>query len=230
MQNGKYKYEIHCHTDETSNCGRVPAKELVELYKSKGYDGIVITDHYSQMTFKGAHCLKAGKEYDKFLKGYRTAKKYESDDFTVLLGMEIRGFCSAIDFLVYGVSEEFVKNVGNLLFKYSRRFHKIAKKKGFLVIGAHPYRMFPIKPNKKAIDGVEILNGKESDKNNQKAKKWAEKHGFKIQTVGSDFHRTTHKKFCAILTEKPIKTNTDLLEILKTGNFETYIEIEETYG
>lgn len=220
MENGKYKYEIHCHTDETSNCGRVPAKELVEIYKSKGYDGVVITDHYSQMTFKKTDAFRAGKLWERFLKGYRAAKEAAGDDFTVLLGMEIRGVCSPIDFLVYGVTEEFIEKSGNLLFKYSHRFYKIAKKNGMLIVGAHPYRMFPVKPGSAVIDGVEVYNGKESNENNAKAFEWAKKQGKTILTSGSDFHRTTHKHFSGILTDEPIKTNDDLLRILKSGKFE----------
>lgn len=221
MENGKYKYEIHCHTDETSNCGRVPAARLVEIYKERGYDGVVITDHYSQMTFKEKDAFKAGKLYDQFLLGYRTAKEAAGDDFTVLLGMELRGWCSAIDFLVYGMTEDFVKSNGNLLFKYCHRFYKLAKKNGFLIIGPHPYRMFPIRPSLHAVDGIEIYNGKESKEHNQKALAWAKKHNVKIMTSGSDFHRDTHTNFSGILTDEPIKTNDDLIRILKSGNYET---------
>lgn len=220
MENGKYKYEIHCHTDETSNCGRVPAAQLVEIFKSKGYDGAVITDHYSQMTFKGFDVFKAGKMYDKFLLGYRTAKQAAGDDFTVLLGMEIRGVCSPIDYLVYGVTEDFVKSSGNMLFKYAHGFYKLAQKNNMLVIAAHPYRMYPVLPRYNDVDGAEIFNGKESDENNAKALLWAKKHNFKILTSGSDFHRTTHQNFRGILTDEPIKTNDDLLRILRSGQYE----------
>lgn len=219
MENGKYKYEIHCHTDETSNCGRVPAAELVELYKSKGYDGVVITDHYSRMTYKRKlQFLHPDNEH--FLEGYRNAKAAAGENFTVLLGMEKRAFASPIDYLVYGMTEEFVLSHGNLVFRYIHLFRHWAKKAGFIIVGAHPYRMFPSMPILHCIDGVEVYNGKESRENNQKALKWAEKHGKTIMTSGSDFHRTTHTNFSGILTEEPIRTNDDLLRILKSGKFE----------
>ena len=218
MENGKYKYELHCHTDEVSNCGRVPGAELVEIFKSKGYDGVVITDHYSQMTYPRLKCLHPDNEH--FLEGYLNAKEAAGDDFTVLLGMEIRGFCSPIDFLVYGVTEDFVRNAGNLIFKYSHRFYRIAKKNNMLVIGAHPYRMFPVLPGYRVIDGAEVYNSKESADNNAKALAWAKKHNLAILTSGSDFHRKTHSAFGGILTDEPIKSNEDLLRILKSGRFE----------
>ncbi len=226
MENGKYKYEIHCHTDETSWCGKVPADELVEIYKSKGYDGVVITDHYSQMTFREFKIFKSRYMAEKFLRGYRKAKAAAGDDFTVLLGMELRGWNSAIDYLVYGVTEEFIENSGNLLFKYARRFYKIAKANGFLVIAPHPYRMNPFMPALKCIDGCEIYNSKESAENNANAAKWADKHNLKIRTSGTDFHRRTHEKFSGILTDERITSNDDLLRILRSGNFELILNGE----
>ena len=223
MENGKYKYEIHCHTDETSRCGKTPADELVALYRSKGYDGVVITDHYSQMTFREFEIFNSRRMAEKFLRGYRKAKAAAGDDFTVLLGMELRGLNSPIDYLVYGISEDFIENCGNLLFKYARRFSKIAKANDLLVIAPHPFRMFPFLPDIKSIDGCEIYNSKESDENNAKAREWAEKHGLAVRTSGTDFHRPTHEKFSGILTDEKIETNADLKRILRSGNFETMI-------
>lgn len=43
----KYLTEMHLHTKETSNCGKMPAAETVESYISLGYNTIVVTDHFS---------------------------------------------------------------------------------------------------------------------------------------------------------------------------------------
>ena len=40
-----YKYELHAHTHECDRGAVLGARELVQLYKDAGYDGIVITDH-----------------------------------------------------------------------------------------------------------------------------------------------------------------------------------------
>lgn len=37
----KYLTEMHLHTKETSNCGKMPAAETVESYISLGYNTIV---------------------------------------------------------------------------------------------------------------------------------------------------------------------------------------------
>ena len=42
-----------------------------------------------------------------FFEGYRAAKALETEDFTVLLGMELRFLENDNDYLVYGFNEDF---------------------------------------------------------------------------------------------------------------------------
>jgi len=46
-----YKYDLHVHTSDSSPCGKVNSKILVQMYKRAGYAGIVITDHYFKEFF-----------------------------------------------------------------------------------------------------------------------------------------------------------------------------------
>ena len=41
-----YIYETHLHTYESSACGSTKASEYPAYYKSIGYSGIFITDHF----------------------------------------------------------------------------------------------------------------------------------------------------------------------------------------
>ena len=41
-----YRYETHLHTSPVSKCARASVRESVEFYKSIGYDGIFITNHF----------------------------------------------------------------------------------------------------------------------------------------------------------------------------------------
>ena len=52
-------------------------------------------------------------------------------------------------------------------------------------------------------------------------------HNLKIKTSGSDCHRVTGAGISGIITNEPIKTNDDLLSILKNGEFEI---IEKDYA
>ncbi|MCI6928211.1 MAG: hypothetical protein MR759_02925, partial [Ruminococcus sp.] len=194
----------------------------VEFYKSIGYSGLVITDHYSFLTFGTDSAFKRQIDVDKYLKGYHCALEAAGDDFTVLLGMEIRYFATTNDYLVYGIDEDFLRKNGNMLFKGPRRFYKLVKESGAIIVQAHPFRPYIHRANPKYIDGCEIFNGKDKDKDlNQKAQAWAKKEKFQIVTGGADYHRESQRgNVSGIITEEKINTNDDLVRILRNGRYE----------
>lgn len=215
----EYKYEIHAHTKNTSWCGQLDAEELVKKYKKAGYSGIVITDHYSPMTFHISEFFNKKKAIDHFLSGYRKAKEYETEDFSVLLGVELRFYATVNDYLIYGVNEELLYKLPFLLPLYIKKASKLFREKGCIFIQAHPFRKYIRRANPKHLDGVEVFNAKSTKEENDNSLKWTEENNIKIHTSGSDCHRESGVGLGGIITEKPIKTNEDLLRILKSGNY-----------
>lgn len=216
----KYKYELHCHTGNVSSCAAIDAAGLVKMYREAGYSGLVVTDHYNIHTFKNPLAPQRFTEY--FLSGYRKALEAAGEGFTVLLGMELRFYGSPNDYLVYGLTEDFLKSNGNLMACYPRRFHKLCKDNGMLFIQAHPFRPFLSRTDPKLLDGCEIFNAKDRTKGcNEKAEEWARKYNMRIRTGGADFHRESQKgNMSGIITDKPIRTNAELVAVLKSGSFE----------
>ncbi|MBQ7114835.1 MAG: PHP domain-containing protein [Clostridia bacterium] len=215
----EYKYEIHAHTKNTSWCGQLDAEELVKKYKAAGYSGIVITDHYSPMTFNISEFFNKKKALDHYLAGYRKAKESETEDFTVLLGTELRFYATVNDYLIYGVTEEMLYELPFLLPLYIKRASKLFRERGCIFLQAHPFRKFITRANPKHLDGVEVFNAKATKEENDNSLRWAEDINAKIKTSGSDCHRETGVGLGGIITEEPIKTNEDLLRILKSGNY-----------
>ena len=41
-----YAYETHLHTSPVSRCAKATVRESLEFYKSLGYDGVFITNHF----------------------------------------------------------------------------------------------------------------------------------------------------------------------------------------
>lgn len=68
---GYVKFDMHCHTAEGSVDAKVGIDDYIKILKSKGFNGMVVTDHDS---YDG---------YDAYLS---YGKKY--DDFVVLRGIE----------------------------------------------------------------------------------------------------------------------------------------------
>lgn len=220
MDKKLYKYELHCHTGCVSRCGRVEPEEIVKLYIEKGYDGIVVTDHYSPMTFEPN--WNPQYQVDFYLSGYRRMKaaaEKSGRDFTVLLGMELRHYGTPNDYLIYGIDEGFLYSAGNLMVPWEKKIYSLCHSKGFLVFQAHPCRAYLRRCDERYIDGIEIYNGKTSKKLNDKAQAWAEKSG-KLICSGSDFHTPEHTGLGGIITKEPIKSNADLLKVLKSRDFD----------
>ena len=160
------------------------------------------------------------KYIDMYIKGYKRAKECAGDNFTVLLGCEVRFFFTIDDFLIYGIDENFLKNCGNLMVKYLRRLYKLCDKNELILIAAHPFRELRFRHKPSLLHGCEVFNGKDAEKKaNFKAEKWAEKHGFDILTSGGDFHDKNDTIPGGIITDVPIYTNDDLLRILRSGNY-----------
>ena len=215
----EYKYEIHAHTKNTSLCGQLDAEDLVKKYKDAGYSGIVITDHYSPMTFTPSEFFSKKKALKRFLAGYKKAKELETEDFSVLLGVELRFYATINDYLIYGVTEEMLYELPFLLPLYIKKASRLFRERGCIFIQAHPFRKFISRTNPKYLDGIEVFNAKATKEENDSSLRWAEENNIKIQTSGSDCHRESGIGLGGIITEEPIKTNEDLLRILKSGKY-----------
>jgi hypothetical protein len=65
-----YRYETHMHTLPVSRCARATVRESLEFYKSIGYDGVFITNHFidgnvninEPMTYEENHSASAQKK------------------------------------------------------------------------------------------------------------------------------------------------------------------------
>lgn len=116
------------------------------------------------------------------------------------------------------MTEDFVKNAGNLMNVWEPKIKALCEQNGFLIYQAHPFRVGIRRTDPKNIDGVEVYNGKTDDRRNAQALAWAKENG-KLMVSGSDFHTPEHLARGGIITKKPIQNNADLLTILKNSDF-----------
>lgn len=215
--------ELHAHTAETSRCAHNSAETLVDAYLEKGFQTVVITDHLSESTFEAKDALDApwNEKVDIFLKGYRAAKAYAGERLHILLGMELR-FAekgNINDYLVYGVTEDFLRKGGDLLKMRLASFSRLAHKNGLLIVQAHPFRNDMKIVNPDFLDGVEVFNGcVRHNSRNEIALHWAQLHGL-LGTSGSDYHQTGDEGRGGIQTQAPIQSSNELLSVLKDGSF-----------
>ncbi len=216
------KVEMHTHTSETSPCAKISAKKLVNMYKNKGYDAVVITDHYSKWVMEHNHIIEPEEFTKFFLGGYHKAYKYVQDngfDIKILLGVEVTLLEGPNDYLLYGIDEEFLYQ-NPLLFKMSlKKLYKLCYKNNILLVQAHPYRAYCIPADTHFLDGAEVYNGNpRHNSNNNKTYKWAKENGL-IMTSGSDFHQEEDLAKGGIITQSSFDSIHQLTEILKNSNY-----------
>ena len=230
-----FKLELHCHNKEVSACSDCPAEELIRIYREAGYSGIVSTNHINRGTFGNMEDWPWEKKAEHFLAGYEALKTAAGDDFDVLLGCEInlspvvplsvelqeQGWSGYIpnDYLIYGVTEEWIRKTGDMRYMSLEALSRSAREAGFLIVHAHPFRSGTVMKDPELFDGYEIYNGNPwHQSNNDLADAWTDLRG-KIKTGGSDFHQLSVVPGGGIETEKRIRDNQTLLNVLKSGEY-----------
>ena len=172
------KYDLHIHSKYSSD-GVLEPQKIVKIAMKRGLNGIAITDH---------NTIKGGLE----------AKKYESEEFTVIVGSEIateKGEIIGL-FLSEEVKSRDVQDV----------IAEIKEQGGFAVL-PHPFdelrhsAFHPSEEDVKFIDGVEGFNSRCVFQNyNKRAVEFAIKHNLTI-TGGSDAHFINEIGNGGIITE-----------------------------
>ena len=214
----QYKTELHAHTREVSPCADLTAIEVADRYIADGYTSIVITNHYTQSILENAG--EAWEErINAYLSPWRMMKEHAKDRLNVLLGCELRFTENFNDYLIIGITEEFLISHPDLYSMNLKSFSALARENGFLVVQAHPFRNGMRVMPPEYLDGIETFNGHVGhDSRNTIADAWAKCYAL-IETSGTDFHHPHQSGVAGILTDTPIVSTEQLVAVLKTGNY-----------
>ncbi|MBQ7986696.1 MAG: hypothetical protein IJ304_05495 [Clostridia bacterium] len=230
-----YRIELHAHTKPHSSCGEAEPEKLAEIYAGKGYDGIVVTNHFMGYNLhKDGEYLPGETKEERlkyYLSGYSETKKFgEKKGLKVYLGLEIRfSKENENDYLIYGVDEEIASMCYDNFREDLAYFRENVPLPKSVFVQAHPFRQGVSPANPELLDGIETFNMHPG--HNQRtgfACRFAKENSFKIRTVGSDFHHLDkgHEGVSALRTKVLPKDSFHLAEILKSGDY--LFEIGET--
>ncbi len=189
------RFELHTHTRENDIVVTKDAPEIVRMYHDIGFEGMVITNHFFDLSLEWYKDVLGGASHeaiiDYYLRGYKNAKKEgDSLGMVILMGLELRFDGTINDYLVYGVDESFLYDSPLLNQMDLKSFLSILPDTA-IVYQAHPFRDGMNITNPKKLFGVEVYNGGTSHDRNDIADIWADKfHLHKIS--GSDYHRPEH--------------------------------------
>ena len=217
----RYKTELHCHSKPVSICAEGDAEHIVKVYTEAGYSTVVLTNHINY-NFEPPHAETDDwrENVKRYLQGYWDLKQAAEGKLHVLLGVEL---CPDItgynDFLLYGITEDFLLNGPNLRKLSVKEISNFAKQEGFLFALAHPFRDNITMRDPNLFEGIEVYNGHyRHDSRNFLARTLAEKTGL-IPPSGSDYHHLDQPATAGIETNEPITSNEQLLRVLRSGNY-----------
>jgi predicted metal-dependent phosphoesterase TrpH len=188
------KIDLHIHSRYSSD-GSLYPEDIIKVARKKGLDGVAVTDHDT---------VQGGLE----------AKKYETKDFIVIAGAEIKTERGEI--------------IGLFLSKEirSRRFEDVIieiKAQGGLVVVPHPFdgmrrSAFRIS-DKEAnyVDAIEGYNGRSIFQSyNRRAVAFAEKHNLPV-VAGSDAHHANEIGLAGIITDSK-----DIKDVIRRGDISIF--------
>jgi predicted metal-dependent phosphoesterase TrpH len=219
-----FKYETHVHTNQGSACGSNTGTEMARYFKSIGYAGMVVTDHF----IGGNTAVPAGLPWeeamDVFCSGYEDAKKKGDEiGFDVFFGFEYayRG----TEFLIYGLDKTWLKANPQIVGIHLEEALRIFKDAGAFIIHAHPYReayyIDKIRLMPDYTDAVEVYNAANLKAFNVKAEKYAQLHNIP-GVSGGDAHciiRDSGRKVGGIEVKQRLNSISELTEAIKSGDF-----------
>ena len=213
-----YRIELHAHTSPVSNCSQISPREMAETYYNKGYDAVVITNH-----FYSAPNESKNEKLDWYLSDYEATKsEAEKYNLKVLLGAEIRFWENSNDYLIFGVDREILSICYDYLEKGIIQFRNEVKLPDSIFIQAHPFRNNMELVNPDLLDGIEIYNMHPNHNSRVAlATRYAKENNIAIKTIGSDFHHpgVGHEAVSALRTKILPTDSFELAKILRSGDY-----------
>lgn len=220
------KIDTHVHSSGISKCSRVSYQEIAQRKKSQGYGGAILMNHCQPWYYDP----KDLKEWiNSFIEEFNNAYNYgKSVGFTFFLGIEVSiSIPRWADFLLFGVSEEFLLNAPDMCRITQEELFDYCQKYGVLMVQAHPQRESFEFMDCRFMHGVEVNLSKRDIIKRSIVEEYAKEKDFGI-TVGSDYHEPYEGDFGGIIIPNEIQNSIQLVEYLNsTKEIKAFIGDEE---
>jgi predicted metal-dependent phosphoesterase TrpH len=195
------KIDLHCHT-RYSNDNFLEPRDLISSARSRGLDGVVVTEH---------HSFDASRPVEMVAR---------NEGFLVLRGVEVstdRGHL-----LLYGVSDDSWNAWGRNNYLRAADVIQAAARSGALVVAAHPYATRDLYAlgdgiyDLAGLEAVEVANGRNGPQEDELADTAAERLGLP-RVGGSDCHSRREVGRCHTVFENPVTTLVELIREIRAG-------------
>lgn len=188
-------FDLHVHTIH-SPCSNLRLDEILHETRSRGLDGIAMTDH---------NCMDIGHEI---------VEGVQENGVCLLVGMEYD--TPDGDFLLFGPFEDLKPGLS------ARKLLRLVEDRQGVAVGAHPCRegrsLSKDVLELSACRIIEGLNGRNSDAENRRVEQLTKKYPL-FQCGGSDAHSLDELGRTVTCFEDKIASRNDLIAALKNGRY-----------
>lgn len=217
-----FYYELHAHTSAASLCSHVRAEDYVKFYMDRGYSGMVVTDHF----YYGNTCIDRDLPWDEFVDrfcdGYRRVyAEGQKHGFDVFFGFEQKFLDGTDEYLVLGITPEWLTSHPEIKDMSRREFFDTVHKANGFIIQAHPFRVRFYIPDVRlagnAVDAVEVLNMGHEDIYSRQAYEYARNIGA-VMVGGSDIHSIEGEPdISGVTLDKRVHDISELIDEIRLG-------------
>lgn len=220
-----FRYETHLHTYPVSKCAKATVRETLLFYKSLGYDGVFITNHFIDGNINIPPDRTYEEQINFFFSDYEEAVEMSTQiGIKVFSGVEIS--YKGTHFLIYGLNKAWYLAHSEIMNMKKSDELPFMISEGAFVIQAHPFReekfidhirLFP-----RCVHGIEILNAGRPKFENDLAVMYAGAYGLP-GTAGSDNHEASKViSLAGMMSETPITCEADYKELFLNGKMRIF--------
>ena len=215
-----YRYETHLHSSPVSKCGRYSVKSNMEFYKSLGYDGIFLTNHFLDANIGCDRTLPYEEQIEFFFSDVEEGERLE-DEIGIKFFWGVETSYMGTDFLVYGLSKEWYLSHPEIMNVTRKEMLTMMAEDGALIVHAHPFRaasyidhirLFP-----QHVHAVEVDNCGNLDFQNEMAMHYARCYNLPLSAGSDNHHARFADRLAGVEFDTPIRDIDDFITRMKNG-------------
>ncbi len=226
-----YKYEIHLHTSPVSKCATGTVRDTLMRYKSLGYEGVFITNHFIQGNMTRPDGMTSYEDLVNFYFSDYEAGVEMSDEIGLKVFPAVEISYGGTDFLIFGLDKEWYLSHPEIKGMKMSDELRLMRDSGAFISQAHPFRKADyidhIRLYPDCVEAVEIINASRNDFENGLADYYATEYGL-LKTAGSDTHTSSpRKRLAGMAFETPLTDVQDFIKRVRRGEGEIFFDIFE---
>lgn len=220
-----YRYETHLHTSPVSKCGSYSVRTNMEFYKSIGYDGIFLTNHFLDANIGGDRSAPYEEQIEFYFSDIEEGERL-AEEIGIKFFWGVESSYLGTDFLIYGLSKEWYLAHPEIMQISRKEMLNMMADAGALIVHAHPFRLASyidhIRLYPHNVHAIEIDNCGNRDFQNEMAEHYAKCYNLPV-SAGSDNHNARYiERLAGVEFDTPLESIDDFITRIKNGEAKVF--------